>query len=420
MTDSRTYLTRMTVFLVALAIGMVLIGRILVPIFLVNPVLNGVIFAAIITGVVLNFRQVIQLGPEARWLERFHAGPQEGPSGEAVFTELRATSDSNGAETRNLAPSAENIRLLSPMARMLEGKRKGRLVLSAQAMRTLLDGIAARLEESRDLSRYLTGLCIFLGLLGTFWGLLGTVTSIGSVISSLSVGGEDITQVFTRLKAGLEAPLKDMGTAFSSSLFGLAGSLVLGFLDLQAGQAQNAFFNELEEWLSGVTRLSSGAVSEEHGVSAYTEALLEQTGESLQELQNIMSRTEQSRMTGNEQLAELNQKLSLLADQMRAEQQIMLRIAESQRDIAPLIRGVGELANAMSHGGAGLSGMGGGAMDDATRGHIRNIDGSLTRLVAAMAANRDDTVREIRNEIKLLAKTIATSSAHREPPADSF
>ncbi|MBX7200494.1 MAG: flagellar motor protein MotA [Rhodospirillaceae bacterium] len=410
MMDSRTYLTRMTVFLVALGVGMALVGTTLLPIFLVNPVLNGVIFVAIVFGVVLNFRQVIQLGPEARWLERFHAGPQDGPSGETVFTDLRATSDLPGEMTAEAPP--ENIRLLSPMARMLEGKRKGRLTLSAQAMRTLLDGIAARLEESRDLSRYMTGLCIFLGLLGTFWGLLGTVSSIGDVIRTLSVGGEDITAVFTRLKAGLEAPLKDMGTAFSSSLFGLGGSLALGFLDLQAGQAQNAFFNELEEWLSGVTRLSSGSVGEgEHGVSAYTEALLEQTGESLQELQNIMSRTEQSRLTGNEQLAELNQKLSLFADQMRAEQQIMLRIAEGQRDIAPLIRGVGELANAITSGG--MPG-GGAAMDDATRAHIRNIDASLTRLVSALAANRDDTVREIRNEIKLLAKTIA-STAPRAP-----
>ena len=404
MMDSRTYLTRMTVFLVALGVGLALVGQTLLPIFLVNPVLNGVILTAIVIGIVLNFRQVVQLGPEARWLERFHAGPQEGISGETVFTDLRASSELT-AEAK-----PENIRLLSPMARMLEGKRKGRLTLSAQAMRTLLDGIAARLEESRDLSRYMTGLCIFLGLLGTFWGLLGTVSSIGDVIRTLSVGGEDITAVFTRLKAGLEAPLKDMGTAFSSSLFGLGGSLALGFLDLQAGQAQNAFFNELEEWLSGVTRLSSGSVGEEHGVSAYTEALLEQTGESLQELQNIMSRTEQSRMTGNEQLAELNQKLSLLADQMRAEQQIMLRIAEGQRDIAPLIRGVGELANAITGNGVSGAGVAGGAMDDATRAHIRNIDSSLTRLVSALAANRDDTVREIRNEIKLLAKTIASAA----------
>src|SRR6185312_5495693 len=208
MTDTRTYLTRMILFLVVVGIGVAFIASTMLPIFLVNPLLNGAIMAVIVIGIALNFRQVIQLGPEARWLERFHDAPTaEAPAD--VLGEMRADA------------AAENIKLLSPMARMLESKRgRGRLTLSAQAMRTLLDGIAARLEESRDLSRYLTGLCIFLGLLGTFWGLLGTVGSIGEVIRTLSVGGEDITQVFTRLKAGLEAPLKDMGTAFSSSLFG--------------------------------------------------------------------------------------------------------------------------------------------------------------------------------------------------------
>ena len=175
-----------------------------------------------------------------------------------------------------------------------------------------------------------------------------------------------------------------MGTAFSSSLFGLAGSLALGFLDLQAGQAQNAFFNELEEWLSGLTRLTSGAVGEEHGVSAYTEALLEQSGESLQELQNIMTRSEQNRAESNHQLSELNNKLYILADQMRAEQQILLRLAEAQRDIAPLIRGIGELTQAIS----GQAGPVASGIDDATRAHIRNIDAALTRLASALVSGQ--------------------------------
>jgi len=374
-------------------------ARTLVPIFLVNPLLNGAILAVIAIGIALNIRQVIQIGPEARWLERFHSAPAaEAPAD--VLGELRADA------------AAENIKLLSPMARMLESKRgRGRITLSAQAMRTLLDGIAARLEESRDLSRYFTGLCIFLGLLGTFWGLLGTVGSIGDVIRNLTVSGQDMEATFGKLKAGLEAPLSSMGTAFSSSLFGLAGSLALGFLDLQAGQAQNAFFNELEEWLSGLTRLTSGTVGEEHGVSAYTEALLEQTGESLQELQNIMTRSEQNRADANQQLAELNNKLSILADQMRTEQQILLRLAEAQRDIAPLIRGIGELTQAIS----GQTVPASSGLDEASRAHIRNIDAALTRLSSALVAGRDETVREIRNEIKLLAKTVASSASNREP-----
>jgi hypothetical protein len=267
-------------------------------------------------------------------------------------------------------------------------------------MRTLLDGIGARLEESRDLARYLTGLCIFLGLLGTFWGLLGTVGSISDVIRNLTVSGEDMAVMFNALKEGLEAPLSSMSTAFASSLFGLGGSLMLGFFDLQAGQAQNAFYNELEEWLSGLTRLSSGAGpgDGEQGVSAYTEALLEQTAESLQELQNIMARGEQTRTSGNDQLADLNDKLSLFADHMRAQQQVLLRVAESQRDLIPLLRSLGE---GPAPAAAGI--------DDATRTHIRNIDAGLSRLAGALESGRSESVRELRNEIKLLAKTVAAT-----------
>jgi hypothetical protein len=146
-------------------------------------------------------------------------------------------------------------RLLKPLAAHLSKRRRDRFRLSALALRTILDGISERLGESREISRYLIGTLIFLGLLGTFWGLLGTVAAVGQVIEGLEVGSGDYAAVFTELKQGLKAPLSGMGTAFSSSLFGLGGSLVLGFLDLQAGHAQNRFFNGLEEWLSGVTQL---------------------------------------------------------------------------------------------------------------------------------------------------------------------
>ncbi len=391
MTDTKTYLTRMVLFLVVIGVGIAFIAQTLVGIFLVNPLLNGAILAVILIGVALNFRQVLMLAPEAQWIENFRNNDASPDS------ELRAQTDDT------------KLRLLASMSRMLGERRgRGRFTLSAPALRTLLDGISARLEESRDLSRYFTGLCIFLGLLGTFWGLLGTVSAVGDVIRNLTASGEDIAAMFNKLKTGLEAPLSSMGTAFSCSLFGLAGSLALGFLDLQAGQAQNAFFNDLEEWLSGLTRLSSGTGpgDGEQGVSAYTEALLEQTAESLQELQNIMARSEQSRVAGNDQLAELNNKLSILADQMRAEQQILLRMAESQRDLAPLIRSIGDMTTAFTGPDAGSGGI-----DDATRGHIRNIDAAMGRLTTAVVSGRDETVREIRNEIKLLAKTVASVAA---------
>ncbi len=394
MTDTKTYLTRMIVFLAVVGVGAAFIGGDLFSFFMANPLLNGLILGVILTGIFLNFRQVGMLGPESRWIERFRTTEMDGSATLSV--------------ERSQPEDEERLRLLSPMARMLEEKRgRGRVTLSAPVMRTLLDGIAARLDESRELSRYFTGLCIFLGLLGTFWGLLGTVASIGDVISNLSVTGDDITVTFSALQAGLEQPLSSMGTAFSTSLFGLAGSLMLGFFDLQAGQAQNSFYNDLEEWLSGLTRLSSGSglADSEQGVSAYTEALLEQSAESLNELQSIMARGESSRTAGNEQLIDLNDKLSLLTDQMRAEQQVLLRMAEGQRDLVPAIRKFNEVAEGMSAPQAS------GGMDDSTRAHIRSIDTVLTRISSNLSTGRDETVREIRNEIKLLAKTIASVAA---------
>ena len=222
-------------------------------------------------------------------------------------------------------------KLLAAMATML-GERTGKLSLSTMAMRSLLDGIISRLDESRDISRYTIGLLIFLGLLGTFWGLLETVSSISDVIGGLSTAGGSLANVFSDLKTGLEAPLSGMGTAFSSSLFGLAGSLVLGFLDLQASQAQNRFYNELEDWLSSLTRLSSGALSGDgdQSVPVYVQALLEQTAESLENLQRTLSRGEDERNHANTNLTTLMEKLGTLTDHMRTEQTLMMKLAESQ------------------------------------------------------------------------------------------
>ncbi len=387
MMNSNTYLTRMVIFLIAVGIGCALLTNTLITIFMVNPLLNGAILAVILVGIALNFREVMLLRPEMNWLDQFRA----------------SLSAENFSEQRT-DTSEDNIRLLSPMARMLADRRgKGRISLSAPAMRTLLDGISSRLAESRELARYFTGLCIFLGLLGTFWGLLGTINAVRDVINSLSISGTDVSAMFEDLKGGLQAPLSGMGTAFSSSLFGLAGSLVLGFLDLQAGQAQNAFFNDLEEWLSGVTRLSSGAgVSEgEQSIPAYTEALLEQTAESMQELQRIMARSDQSRGVANEHFAAMNDKLTILAEQMRIETQVLLRLAENQKEITPLLKRLNETGSSVQ-----------GGMDDITKGHIRSIDAVLIRLAGNMDNRQEDLIRDIRAEMKLLAKTIAATGSH--------
>jgi hypothetical protein len=291
------------------------------------------------------------------------------------------------------------------MAAML-GERRGRLSLSAPAMRALLDGIASRLDEARDLSRYLIGLLIFLGLLGTFWGLSQTVGSVSDVISGLTVGGGDVAQMFETLKAGLAAPLSGMGTAFSSSLFGLAGSLVLGFLDLQVGQAQNRFFNDLEVWLSGSTRLSSGALSGdgEQSTPIYVQSLLEQTAESLEALQRTLARGEETRAAGNAQLMALAEKIGTLTDQMRAEQALMRELAEGQSELRPVLARLAE----------GLRSSAGGGLDEATRGHIRNLDVYVARLIEEMIAGREEIVRQVRSDIRMLARTIAAVADEAE------
>jgi hypothetical protein len=264
-------------------------------------------------------------------------------------------------------------------------------------MRSLLDSIASRLDESRELSRYMTGLLIFLGLLGTFWGLLLTVSSVGDVIGSMSVGSGDINALFEQLKSGLARPLKGMGTAFSSSMLGLAGALVLGFLDLTAGQAQNRFFNELEEWLAGITHVSSGVLGAEGegSVPVYVQALLEQTAENMENLQRILARGEDSRREANQAVLGLTERVATLSDTMRANQQLMLRIAESQQAIAPALTRLGERRQQDGQG------------DEISRAHLRNIELYLQRLLTETEQGRVQTTAELRNDLRILTRTIA-------------
>ncbi len=377
MNSPNRYLFRMIVFLAAVGAVVSLLYGGLLGAFRANPALNGLIAGVFLIGIIINFRQVLILKPEVSWLESWRRGQP--------------------------ALSGSKLRLLAPMATML-GERQGRMALSAMALRSLLDSIASRLDEGRELARYFVGLLIFLGLLGTFWGLSRTVGSIGEVIGNLSVSGTDVTGAFAKLKQGLEAPLGGMGTAFSTSLFGLASSLVLGFLDLQAGQAQNAFYNELEEWLAGQTRLGSGTLSHEGGdqsVSAYTQALLEKSADSLDELQRIMARSEESRISTNGNIRSLTDKLSILTEHMRAEQALMLKLGEAQIDMRPLLVRLAEQA--------GQSGL-----DDTVRNHIRNIDLSLSRLVEDSSQGHEELVNELRSEFRFLARTISAIAEDAE------
>ena len=375
-TRSRRFLVRMGVFLALVVALVAALFRPLSIAFMGNPAVNGVILGLLLAGIVYIFRQVMLLEPENEWIENFR--------------ERLANRDLT-------APSGPAPRLLAPMAGMLGARQSGRVSLSATSLRTLLDGIASRLDETRETSRYLIGTLIFLGLLGTFYGLLETVRSVGDVIGGLGVSGGDVAKAFSALKTGLETPLHGMSTAFSASLFGLSGSLVLGFLDLQAGQAQNRFYNDLEEWLSTYTRLSSGPFGDsgDGSVPAYIQALLEQTADSLENLQRIMQRSEESRIGANASLSTLADRLAALGEHVRSGQMLMTRLSESQMELKPALTRLATVAeNSLGR-------------DDVLSGHLRNIEAYMARLTEDIAEGRAQSITELRGEIRLLARTIA-------------
>ncbi|RED49764.1 flagellar motor protein MotA [Aestuariispira insulae] len=373
MTRPNRYLLTMVLFLVIIGAGVAIVFPSLSRAFLANPVLNGGILGTLIIGLAHAFRTILALNKEITWIEDFKRSAEGG-----------------------LTLTGTPPRLMAPAATML-GERSGRtghLNLSPTAMQTLLDGVATRLDETRETSRYMVALLVFLGLLGTFWGLMETINSVGDVISNLQIGSDsDIAGAFGALKSGLRQPLEGMGTAFSSSLFGLSGSLILGFAALQSGQAQNLFYRDLEDWLSGITRLGGGGVMAEgdHAVPAYVQALLEQTADSLEALQRTLMRSEEGRQAEQQNLAMLTDKLAGLADTMKVEQDLLLKLAQSQQ----------ELKTVLGKGGQG------GGMDEASRNHLRSMESHLSRLVSDMPRARAETVQDIRNEIRLLARTIA-------------
>ena len=313
MTKPTQVLVWMAGFLVAVGALCGLLAPKLIANFQANPFFNAVILVVLLFGIAWNLRQVLQLSREVEWIETFKRSDPGRP----------------------LPPP----NLLAPMARMLSGRERSKFSLSTTILRSLLDSIYLRLEESRDLSRYLVGLAIFLGLLGTFWGLLVTIRSVADIIGSLGVG-TDPAAMFNQLKEHLKEPLSGMSTSFSTSLFGLASSLVLGFLDLQAGHAQNRFYNELEEWLSGQTRLSSGALhgDGEANVPAYVQALLEQTADGLERMQRALIESERERRNSSEQLGELNTQLARLTDLLGRESREMRGMSETQEELKNVLK----------------------------------------------------------------------------------
>jgi hypothetical protein len=313
LSSPRIFLVRMMVFLILCALVVVVLYRQIWTAFLANPGLNALILGVLLIGIAFAFRQVIRLFPEINWVNGFRLA------------------DPGLAVERS--PS-----LLAPMSVLL-GDRMGRMTISSQMMRGILDSIAARLDEARDMARYMTGLLVFLGLLGTFWGLIETVGSVGNVINTLKPGG-DAGSLFDSLKEGLAAPLSGMGISFSSSLFGLAGSLVLGFLDLQTSQAQNRFYTELEDWLSTTVRdlgVEQGAVA---AAAPTVGAVSPDLKTAIERLREAITDSGSNRATTTA-MANLAEAIQGLVHHMRTEQQMIRDWVDSQaqqhRDIRRLL-----------------------------------------------------------------------------------
>ncbi|MBT3071509.1 flagellar motor protein MotA [Rhodomicrobium sp. Az07] len=319
------FVGRMLLFLILAGLIGFIIHKQIIENFDHNRPLNTLIVGVLIFGILYTFQQVFRLFPEVRWVNNFRL--------------------SDPVATDRLPA------MLAPMATLLK-RRQGQGTISPVAMRSILDSIASRLDESRETTRYLVGLLIFLGLLGTFWGLLETTGSVGQTISALNTEGKETAEVFQELKTGLEAPLRGMGTAFSASLFGLAGSLILGFLDLQAGQAQARFYNELEEWLSTITELRSEGPADAPGSQAqFRFALLDMQ----RSISDLAEKIEHGFIRGgganNEQLARLSEGIDKLVQQMRAEQKVLREWVDEQshgqNELAAVLKEQNRLASAL-------------------------------------------------------------------------
>ncbi|WP_430261207.1 flagellar motor protein MotA [Neorhizobium sp. IRS_2295] len=315
LSNPASFLWTMLIFLIIVGFVCSILYRQAAQAFQTNPGLNGLILGVLLIGIVLVFLQVIGLIPEVRWFNSFRAA---------------GTVDKVGREPK----------LLAPMRSLIGGRRK--TALSTATLRSILDSIGTRLDESRDTSRYLIGLLVFLGLLGTFWGLIGTIGSISDVIGALDPGAGGSNDILSAIKTGLAQPLAGMGTAFSSSLLGLSGSLILGFLDLQAGRAQNRFYTELENWLSSVTDTGSDAPVAAAGLSAGSSGEFKTLADELRKIAAAQGRTGSGDVQQNEKslaaMANLAEGIQGLVKNMRNEQQMLRDWIEAQQEELKALR----------------------------------------------------------------------------------
>jgi hypothetical protein len=370
----------MGIVLVLVAMGGYIAIPAVLPVFLANPFLNGFIAFVFVIGVLACFWQVLQVAFSVKW--------------------VKAYASAGGVSEDIQAP-----RLLAPLAALLR-TRGARMQISSTSSRSILDSVASRIDELRDITRYLVNLLIFLGLLGTFYGLATTIPAVVETIRSLAPQeGEGGVEVFNRLMTGLEAQLGGMGVAFSSSLLGLAGSLVVGLLELFAGHGQNRFYRELEEWLSSITRLgfSSGDGEVAAGQDAVV-AVLDHMAEQMEKLQTIFTHSDISRGMVDERLGLLAESIDRMTQRMDTEEtgvHALNQIAESQTKLVEVL----EKQTSSGH------------VDAESRMRLRSIDVQLLRILEEMSAGRQETTINLRADIAALTKAVRQLTARETTPA---
>jgi hypothetical protein len=350
-----------------------------------NPLLNGLIALVFGIGVLTCFWQVWILAQSVYWIENF----------------VRGTPG-----TENNAPP----RLLAPLAALLRS-RAARMSISASSSRSIQESVAQRIDEARDITRYLINLLVFLGLLGTFWGLATTVPAVVDTIRSLAPQeGESGLDVFAKLMGGLESQLGGMGTAFSSSLLGLAGSLVLGLLELFAGHGQNRFSRELEEWLSSITRIGiagDGDGGDQSGLAAFADQMAAQ----VEQLQLLTMQSEAARAVTDARIADLAAGMERLADRIEADRaqsatekgqaKATRQLAEAQAaTLERIAEGQDRLIATLEQS------EGAGQTDAESRMRLRSIDVQLLRILEEMSAGRQETLADLRGDISALTAAI--------------
>ena len=358
------------------------------PVFEANPYLNGFIAFVFLIGVVACFWQVIMLVYSVGWIERFATG--EGGAGDRPPL------------------------LLKPLASLLRS-RGARMQLSSASTRSILDSVATRIDEAREITRYIVNLLIFLGLLGTFYGLATTVPAVVDTIRSLAPQeGEEGIAVFNRLMTGLEAQLGGMGVAFSSSLLGLAGSLIVGLLELFAGHGQNRFYRELEEWLSSITRVGFSSGDEGGSDTSAMSGVLDHMAEQMEALQVMFTRSDESRAVVDDKLgnlidviSDMNERVDRDADTAAA----LDRVAMGQQQLIETLRAQGTAE---------------GGIDAESRMRLRSIDVQMLRILEEISAGRQESMAELRKDLQMLVRALSqpqqrgaqrkTRSGQGQPP----